>query len=150
MYQQTNQSHATVQESAVLPLLNVKPERYSHVRLTGATDASVTIAHDAGVARIPIHRLEAAQIVGLNGTSKAVQVGLGVVPEKVRESDSTYSSFTSKLRDAGMGILNFVQRQTGIVVGTMEVWLLFGIFPLLIVILIGVNVVQGRRLKARV
>lgn len=149
VYEQTAGSHPASPINASLPSLEVNGETYSHVRLNAITGDSLTISHDAGIARIPIQKLNVSQIVGLNTTSKTNQLGTFIQPEKPREMENAEpTSLTSKLKDAGMGVVGWIHRETGISSDAIWVWLLFVILPVLIVTLVVVNIVQGRKLKA--
>ncbi len=147
VYEQTDQSGLSAQEKVSLPVFAINGQQYTHARLTAATYESAAIAHDLGVARIPIRQLDTSQILRLNSTSKTIQLGTSVLYDKVPEADAKVSSFTGRLRNIGMGLLEFAQRQTGIRADLMSIWLLFLILPALVVILATMNLVQGHKLK---
>jgi hypothetical protein len=148
-YRQTSCPVPADQASAILPSLRVDTEQYAHARLVAATHDTATIAHDAGVVRIPIQRLNPSQIVSLNSTSKTTQLGTNLPPpeEEVPRAQAKDDPSTSWLRDKGMGALGYVERQTGISAEAIRVWLLFAVLPLFIVILVILNLVQGRKVK---
>ena len=147
-YQQTASQKPSTQESANVTLLKIGTERYLHARLTGGTHDTATITHDLGVARIPLRRLDVSQIVSLNATSNAFQIGTApVVDQTVKAATRQEDVWTSKLREVGTGILSSVQRLTGLEADTLGVWLLFAVFPLLIVLLVASNLTQGRKLR---
>ena len=147
VYEQSDGAGIATREKLAITSFAVNGQQYTHARLTAATYESATIAHDLGVARIPIRQLDTSQILRLNSTSKTIQLGTSVLYDRVPEADAKVGSFTGRLRNIGMGLLEFAQRQTGIRADLMSIWLLFLILPALVVILATMNLIQGHKLK---
>ncbi len=145
VYQQTRKPNPIVaQKNATLPALSLKSARYTNARLVGVTYDSATIGHDAGVAKAPLTELTVPEIVSLNATSNSLQ--LGTMPffdqQAVRGN-----SVTQRVRTAGMRVLAFIASRTGLAYDTVHTWLVFIIFPALIIALTIPYAVRLRRPK---
>jgi hypothetical protein len=145
VFNQTYKPNPAPQENQKnLPVLSMKTAQYSHARLISATYDSATIMHDAGVARIPLSDFNVSQIVELNTTSTTTQLGtMAFLDQQVAVSRS--SPLVDKIKGGGIRALVFVASRSGIRYESLLTWLLFIIFPALIIALAIANIVQAQR-----
>jgi hypothetical protein len=127
-----------------LRVLSMKTGRYLHARLISATYDSATIMHDTGVARVPLSELNVSQIVELNTTSTSTQLGTMALLDQ-QSAISQSSPLVDKIKACGIRTLVFVASRSGIRYESLLTWLLFIIFPALIIGLAIANVVQAQR-----
>lgn len=148
VYDQSRRRKTVAAQNAhTLPGLNWKAVQYSNIRLISATYDSATIAHDGGVTKIPLKELTVPQIVSLNATSKTTQLGTTAFPED-QAASSQSRSMSNKINAAGVGALAFIASRTGIGYDTLHAWLLFVIFPGLILTMLVVNLAKAGKARA--
>ena len=148
VYDQSRRRNTVAAQNAhTLPGLNLKTAQYSNARLISATHDSATIAHDGGVTKVPLKELTVPQIVRLNATSKTTQLGTTVFPED-QAASSQSRSMSNKINAAGVGALAFIASRTGIGYDTLHAWLLFVIFPGLILTMLVVNLAKAGKARA--
>ena len=148
VYDQSRRRKTVAAQNAhTLPGLNLKAVQYSNIRLISATYDSATIAHDGGVTKIPLKELTVPQIVSLNATSKTTQLGTTAFPED-QAASSQPRSMSNKINAAGVGALAFIASRTGIGYDTLHAWLLFVIFPGLILTMLVVNLAKAGKARA--
>ena len=148
VYDQSRRRKTVVAQNArTLPGLNLKAAQYSNARLISVTHDSATIAHDGGVTKIPLKELTVPQIVSLNATSKTTQLGTTAFPED-QAASSQPRSMSNKINAAGVGALAFIASRTGIGYDTLHAWLLFVIFPGLILTMLVVNLAKAGKARA--
>jgi hypothetical protein len=148
VYDQSRRKNTVAAQNAhTLPGLNLKAAQYSNARLISATHDSATIAHDGGVTKVPLKELTVLQIVSLNATSKTTQLGTTAFVEGQAASFQS-SSITNKINAAGVGALAFIASRTGIGYDTLHAWLLFIIFPGLILTMLVVNLAKAGKARA--
>jgi len=148
VYDQSRRPNKVAPQNApTLPGLNLKAAQYSNARLISATHDSVTIAHDGGVTKVPLKELTVPQIVSLNATSHTIQLGTTVFVEGPAASSQS-SSMSNKINAAGVGALAFIASRTGIGYDTLHAWLLFVIFPGLILTMLVVNLAKAGKARA--
>jgi hypothetical protein len=145
--QSRRRNTVAAQNSHTLPGLNLKAAQYSNARLMSATHDSATIAHDGGVTKVPLKELTVLQIVSLNATSHTTQLGTTAFVEGQAASFQS-SSITNKINAAGVGALAFIASRTGIGYDTLHAWLLFIIFPGLILTMLVVNLAKAGKARA--
>ncbi len=146
-YQQTNKKPDVSTES--LPIFEVNKARYSNVRMTSANYETATITHSTGVTRLRIADLTTPQIIRLNQTSDSRQIGTAAADE-ARAVARAGSTLTTKLRKKGMRLLEIFAERIGLETHVMTTWLIFVIFPALIIGLVVGNVVQSRKMRSLV
>ena len=125
--------------------MTVKTTQYADVRLTAATYDSATVTHSTGVAKIPIAQLTTPQIASLNATSGEVQAGTAELQDDL--NSRAQHPFTRKLRVVGTRTTEFVALRLGLGRDLLTIWLLFLIFPALIVLLLIGNIIQARKVR---
>lgn len=148
VYDQSRRRNTVAAQNAhTLPSLNLKAAQYSNARLISATHDSATIAHDGGVTKVPLKELTVPQIVRLNATSDTTQLGTTAFVEG-QAASSQSSSMSNKINAAGVGALAFIASRTGIGYDTLHAWLLFVIFPGLILTMLVVNLAKAGKARA--
>ena len=148
VYDQSRRRNTVAAQNAhTLPGLNLKAAQYSNARLISATHDSAAIAHDGGVTKVPLKELTVPQIVSLNATSKRTQLGTTAFPEDQAASSQSWS-MSNKINAAGVGALAFIASRTGIGYDTLHAWLLFVIFPGLILTMLVVNLAKAGKARA--
>jgi hypothetical protein len=148
VYDQSRRRNTVAAQNAhTLPGLNLKAAQYSNARLISATHDSATIAHDGGVTKVPLKELTVPQIVRLNATSDTTQLGTTAFVEG-QAASSQSSSMSNKINAAGVGALAFIASRTGIGYDTLHAWLLFVIFPGLILTMLVVNLAKAGKARA--
>lgn len=148
VYDQSRRRNTVAAQNAhTLPGLNLKTAQYSNARLISATHDSATIAHDGGVTKVPLKELTVPQIVRLNATSDTTQLGTTAFVEG-QAASSQSSSMSNKINAAGVGALAFIASRTGIGYDTLHAWLLFVIFPGLILTMLVVNLAKAGKARA--
>jgi hypothetical protein len=149
VYDQSRRRNTVAAQNAhTLPGLNLKAAQYANARLISATHDSATIAHDNGVTKIPLKELTVPQIVSLNATSDTTQLGTTTAFPDNEAGSSKSWSISNKINAAGVGALAFVASRTGIGYDTLHAWLLFVIFPGLILAMLVVNIAKARKARA--
>ena len=148
VYDQSRRRNTVAAQNAhTLPGLNLKAAQYSNARLISATHDSATIAHDGGVTKVPLKELTVPQIVRLNATSDTTQLGTTAFVEGQAASPQS-SSMSNKINAAGVAALAFIASRTGIGYDTLHAWLLFVIFPGLILTMLVVNLAKAGKARA--
>lgn len=148
VYDQSRRRNTVAAQNAhTLPSLNLKAAQYSNARLISATHDSATIAHDGGVTKVPLKELTVPQIVRLNATSDTTQLGTTAFVDG-QAASSQSSSMSNKINAAGVGALAFIASRTGIGYDTLHAWLLFVIFPGLILTMLVVNLAKAGKARA--
>jgi hypothetical protein len=148
VYDQSRRRKTVAAQNAhTLPGLNLKAAQYSNARLISATHDSATIAHDGGVTKIPLKELTVPQIVSLNATSDTTQLGTTVFPEGEAGSSQSWS-LSNKINAAGVGALAFIASRIGIGYDALHAWLLFVLFPGLILTMLVVNLAKAGKARA--
>jgi hypothetical protein len=148
VYDQSRRRNTVAAQNAhTLPGLNLKAAQYSNARLISATHDSATIAHDGGVTKVPLKELTVPQIVRLNATSDTTQLGTTAFVEG-QAASSQSSSMSNKINAAGVAALAFIASRTGIGYDTLHAWLLFVIFPGLILTMLVVNLAKAGKARA--
>ena len=132
-----------------VPVLRDGSHHYSNARLTASTNDSATITHDTGVARIPLVELDVPAIVSLNATSTTTQVGTAAFFEQ-RAVLAQSGSISNRINAVGMRVLVFIADRTGLRPDVLSIWLLFVIFPVLMLALMVTSVAQARKSKGAV
>ena len=145
--QSRRRNTAAAQNAHTLPGLNLKAAQYSNARLISATHDLATIAHDGGVTKVPLKELTVPQIVRLNATSDTTQLGTTAFVEG-QAASSQSSSMSNKINAAGVAALAFIASRTGIGYDTLHAWLLFVIFPGLILTMLVVNLAKAGKARA--
>jgi len=148
VYDQSRRRKTVAAQNAhTLPGLNLKAAQYSNARLISATHDSATIVHDGGVTKVPLKELTVPQIVSLNATSDTIQLGTTVFPEREAAFSQSWS-VSNKINAAGVGALAFIASRIGIGYDTLHAWLLFVIFPGLILTMLVVNLAKAGKARA--
>jgi hypothetical protein len=148
VYEQARKRKTVASQTAhTLPGLNLKAAQYANARLISATHDSATIAHDGGVTKIPLKELTVPQIVSLNATSTTTQLSTTAFPEGQAASSQSWS-ISNKINAAGIGALAFIASRTGISYDALHAWLLFVLFPGLILTMLVVNLAKAGKARA--
>ncbi|MDQ6765745.1 MAG: hypothetical protein M3Z22_06560 [Verrucomicrobiota bacterium] len=148
VYEQTHKT-ATPQIMRALPILKIRGTQFTNAKLTSSTTDSATIMHDAGVAKVPLIELDLPAIISLNTTSTATQVGTADFFEQ-HLALARAGSLTTKVEAAGARILSGIAARSGLRAGAVQTWLLFVIFPGLILALLTLSIVQWNARRAPV
>lgn len=137
VYQQMTEKAATKGAPGESKILAVKEGTFQGVRMTSATADSVTVAHSAGVTRLPLAELTASQVLLLNRSSDTVQLPLGLTsPAKADANSQAESKLTLRIEKVGRSVVDFVATRLDQTPKTVTAWSLFVILPAMVLLLL--------------